>query len=53
MRTLVVIVALHAAAGCGPDAKPTAAAQKLPPEVEYDPVTAAQKYQAASKNTRP
>ena len=55
MRALLV-VALLAAAGCGSDPKPTAPApvpQKMPPEVEYDPVTAAEKYKAAKKNSRP
>jgi hypothetical protein len=52
MRALIV-AALIVAAGCGPDAKPTPAAQKLPPEVEYDPATAAEKYKAAKKTSRP
>jgi hypothetical protein len=54
MRTALAAVLL-AAAGCGKPAEPTAepTKQKLPPEAEFDPVTATQKYQAAKKSVRP
>lgn len=53
MRALLVLAVL-AAAGCGSAGSPTPAAkEKMPPEVEFDPVTAAEKYKAAKKSPRP
>jgi hypothetical protein len=54
MRAALAAVLL-VAAGCGKPTEPTAepATQKLPPEVEFDPATATQKYQAAKKSVRP
>jgi hypothetical protein len=55
VRTLL-LAALLATVGCGSKAAPTpdaAGANKLPPEVEFDPATAAEKYKAAKKTQRP
>ena len=54
---LLVLGAVMLLAGCGGTGTTTAPApapqaEKLPPEVEHDPATAAQKYQKAKK-TRP
>jgi hypothetical protein len=54
---LLILVVLLLPAGCGESAPTTAPAQapkadtKLPPEVEFDPATATQKYQ--KQKTRP
>lgn len=55
MFRLLLLAAALALAGCGDNTAPTTApapAVKLPAEVEFDPVTATEKYQKKIK-TRP
>jgi ABC-type glycerol-3-phosphate transport system substrate-binding protein len=57
LARLLLLCAVLALAGCGGDAPTTApsptqkAPKKLPPEVEFDPATAADKYKG--KKTKP
>ena len=54
---VLTALTLAALVGCGKtetatNAPPPKADTKLPPEVEFDPVTAAKKYEAAKKSAR-
>ena len=51
---LLILVAMFLLAGCGEGGSPTTAPaskadSKLPPEVEFDPATATEKYQKQKK----
>ncbi len=49
---LLILGAVLFAAGCGdtaPTTAPAAPGAKLPPEAEFDPVTATEKYQKKNK----